>query len=339
MAPPRVIHHDTSIVHSPEYEDFIAKLRAYHEKRGTHFDPEPRVGTKSIDLLHLYNTVIERGGYDKVSDEKLAWRKLGSDFNLGTNNLPALAFSLKTAYYKYLAAYEISTFHGKVPPPREILEDTTAKGGGLLYRTMENFRPSIRRDTGILGTENSEASGDDGTPVRDRIGSEETPGSGGRMTRGLRQAPPQRVLFQPDTQPSRQVRQHPSATSHPPPIPQHHLQQQQTPSHSHQHHMPRVGGPYSHNPSSGTENMSLAVTNYEPRLQMPLTLRPIITPGNNPIEFARRQKALKDAAAAAAAVEGNKNTTVLNYQSNTVPKGMMLPGSKWFYLLPVNFSY
>ncbi|CAD6446232.1 49f2a253-7626-47e7-8305-42f1e1033ed5 [Sclerotinia trifoliorum] len=318
MAPPRVIHHDTSIVHTPEYEDFIAKLRVYHEKRGTHFDPEPRVGTKTIDLLHLYNTVIERGGYDKVSDEKLAWRKLGSDFNLGANNLPALAFSLKTTYYKYLAAYEISTFHGKVPPPREILEDTTAKGGGLLFRTMDNFRPSIRRETGMLGTENSEASGDDGTPVRDRNGSEEMPGSGGRVTRGLRQAPPQRVLFQPDTQPSRQVRQHPSATSHPPPTPQHHLPQHQTPSHSHQHHMPRVGGPYSHNPSSGTESMSLAVASYEPRLQMPLTLRPIITPGNNAVEFARRQKALKDAAVAAAA-EGTK--------SNAIPRGMMLPGT------------
>ncbi|ESZ90144.1 hypothetical protein SBOR_9471 [Sclerotinia borealis F-4128] len=316
MAPPRVVHHDTSIVHSPEYEDFIARVRSYHEKRGTHFDAEPRVGTKSIDLLHLYNTVIERGGYDKVSDEKLAWRKLGADFNLGANNLPALAFSLKTTYYKYLAAYEISTFHGKVPPPREILEDTTAKGGGLLTRTMDNFRPSIRRDTGILGTENSEASGDDGTPVRDRNGSEETPGSGGRMSRGLRQAPPQRVLFQPDTQPSRQVRQHPSATSHPPPTPQHHLPQQQTPSHSHQYHIPRVGGPYSYNPPSATENMSLAVANYEPRLQMPLTLRPIITPGNNPIEFARRQRALKDAAAAA---EGAKNSVI--------PKGMMLPGT------------
>ncbi|KAA8565697.1 hypothetical protein EYC84_009542 [Monilinia fructicola] len=319
--PPRIIHHDTSIVHTPEYDDFIAKLRVYHEKRGTHFDPEPRVGTKTIDLFHLYNTVLERGGYDKVSDEKLAWRRLGADFNLGANNLPALAFSLKTTYYKYLAAYEISTFHGKEPPPREILEDTTAKGGGLLFRTMDNFRPSIRRETGMLGPENSEASGDDGTPVRDRNGSEETPGSGGRITRGLRQAPPQRVLFQPDTQPSRQVRQHPSATSHPPPTPQHHLpqqqqqqqqlqqqqqqlqqqqqqqQQQQTPSHSHQHHMPRL-------------------RNYEPRLQMPLTLRPIITPGNNPVEFARRQKALKDAAAAA---EGARN--------NVVPKGMMLPGT------------
>lgn len=41
-----------------------------------------------------------------VSDtkqSKLAWRKIGQDFNLGTTNLPALAFNLKTAYYKNLA--------------------------------------------------------------------------------------------------------------------------------------------------------------------------------------------------------------------------------------------
>ena len=305
MAPPPPLPRsarESSISYTPEYNEFIAKLTVYHEKRGTHFDPEPRVGSRHVDLLHLFNTVVQRGGYDKVSDEKLAWRKLGQDFNLGTSNLPALAFSLKSTYYKYLAAYEISTIHGQEPPPREILEETTAKGGGLLSRTLENYRPSARRETGALGNDHSDASGDDGTPARDRHGSEETPGSGGRGTRGLRQAPPQRVLFQPDTQPSRQSRV--STTSHPP-TPQHHQQQQQ----------PR-GASTSYNPSSNMENMSLAVTNYEPRPQMPLTLRPVITPGNNPVEYARRQRALRDAAANA------------SRQTAPAPR-LMLPGCKF----------
>lgn len=306
MAPPRIP--GEPIPYTAEYTDFIAKLRAYHEKRGTHFDPEPRVGAKNVDLLLLYNMVMERGGYDKVSDEKLAWRKLGQDFNVGQNNLPALAFQLKTVYYKYLAAYEISTVHGKEPPPREILEDTTAKGGGLLTRTMDNFKPSSRRETGALGNENSEASGDDGTPARDRNGSEETPGSGGRVTRGLRQAPPQRVLFQPDTQPSRQAR-HVSHTSHPPPS-----------QPSHQQQGPR-GASTSYNPSSNIDNMSVAVANYEPRPQMPLTLRPVITPGNNPVEFARRQKALSQVAA--------------NGRVTTATPRVMLPGSKFVSYLVV----
>jgi chromatin structure-remodeling complex subunit RSC9 len=278
VPPPRPDSESSSIPDYPEYNDFIEKLRIYHEKRGTVFDPAPRVGSKHVDLLKLFNMVVERGGYDKVSDEKLAWRKLGTEFNLGTANLPALAFGLKTIFYKYLAAYEISTIHGKEPPPKEILEDQTAKGSGLLTRTMDNYRPSNRRETGALGNDNSEASGDDGTPVRERHGSEEAPGSGGRVTRGLRQAPPQRVLFQPDTQPSRQTR-HGAMTSHQP---------------SSQQQQQYRGASTSYNPSSNLENMSPTVTNYEPRPQMPLTLRPVITPGNNPVEWARRQRLMKE---------------------------------------------
>jgi chromatin structure-remodeling complex subunit RSC9 len=302
---------EPSISYTPEYNDFIQKLTAFHEKRGTHFEAEPKVGNKHVDLLHLYNVVVGRGGYDKVSDEKLAWRKLGVEFNLGTSNLPALAFSLKTAYYKNLAAYEIVHIHGKEPPPKEILEDTTAKGSGLLTRTFENYRPSTRRETGALGNDHSEASGDDGTPSRERNASEETPGSGGRVTRGLRQAPPQRILFQPDTQSSRQTRNI-SATSHAPSPQQATNQQQQ----QHQQQLPR-GASTSYNPSSNMENQSLAVVNYEPRPQMPLTLRPVITPGNNPIEFAKRQKIFRD------------NELARNGRLPPPRQNIMLPGSKF----------
>lgn len=274
--PPRPDPEPSSVPDYPEYHEFIRKLRDYHEKRGTTFDPAPRVGSKHVDLLKLFQIVVERGGYDAVSDEKLAWRKLGTEFSLGTANLPALAFSLKTTFYKYLAAYWIKSIYGKEPPPKEILEDQTAKGSGLLTRTMENYRPSNRRETGALGNDNSEASGDDGTPVRDRHGSEEAPGSGGRVTRGLRQAPPQRILFQPDTQSSRHSR-HATVTSHPP-------SSQQQPQYR--------GASTTYNPS--LENMSHAVATYEPRPQMPLTLRPVITPGNNLAEWTRRQKLIKD---------------------------------------------
>lgn len=39
------------------------------------------------------------------------------------------------------SAYEIETYWGEVPPPREILEDISAKGGDLRSRTLENFPP------------------------------------------------------------------------------------------------------------------------------------------------------------------------------------------------------
>jgi chromatin structure-remodeling complex subunit RSC9 len=290
---------EASITYTPEYNDFIGKLTAYHAKRGTNFDPEPRVGSKHVNLLQLFNAVVKRGGYDKVSDEKLAWRKLGQDFRLGNTNLPALAFSLKTAYYRNLAAYEISTIHNKEPPPKEILEETTAKGGALLSRTVENYRHASRRETGGLQDGQSGESGDDGTPVRERAGSEDPPGSGGRATRGLRQAPPQRVLFQPDTLPARQTHRHISTPT------------ASTPTST---TAPR-GASTSHNPSSNPENMSQAVANYEPRVQQPLTLRSVVTPANAPAEFAKRQRMLKEHAAS------------LNGKS-VPPQRMMLPGSK-----------
>lgn len=58
-------------------EEFLGKLTAFHEQRGTRLETEPRVGARTVNLLDLYNTIIARGGYDKVSEEKLAWRKVG----------------------------------------------------------------------------------------------------------------------------------------------------------------------------------------------------------------------------------------------------------------------
>jgi len=72
----------------------------------TNFDPAPKVGNRRVDILRLYKRVVSDGGYDVVSDtkqSKLAWRRIGQEFNLGSSNLPALAFNLKTAYYKTLA--------------------------------------------------------------------------------------------------------------------------------------------------------------------------------------------------------------------------------------------
>jgi chromatin structure-remodeling complex subunit RSC9 len=75
------------------------------------------------------------------------------------------------------------------------------------------------------------------------------------------------------------------------------------------------GASTSYNPSSNMENMSHAVTNYEPRPQMPLTLRPVVTPGNNPVEWMRRQRVLKEHA-------GSLN-------ARPPPPKVVLPGSKF----------
>jgi hypothetical protein len=87
-----------------------------------------------------------------------------------------------------LRAYEISTVHNREPPPKEILEDVSAKGGDLLNRTVENFFPPGSRETERLrnGDEDSEDEEEEGdvkrTPRDDKMDVDE-PGSLGRSTR------------------------------------------------------------------------------------------------------------------------------------------------------------
>ena len=72
----------------------------------TILDVQARVNGKHIDLLKLWKVVTGRGGYDAVSREKLAWRSVGHEFELGATNAAAYAFALKTVYYKNLASVD-----------------------------------------------------------------------------------------------------------------------------------------------------------------------------------------------------------------------------------------
>ncbi|KAH8897077.1 hypothetical protein GQ53DRAFT_679690 [Thozetella sp. PMI_491] len=302
MAPPKTQEH--IVDRTPEYDEFINNLKLFHEKRGTNFDPEPKMGNIIVDLLKLFNYVVEQGGYDKVSEEKLMWRKVCETLNLMRTSAPADAYSLKQIFYKNLAAYEIKTIHNKEPPPPEILEFTTAKGGGLLTRTLENYAGKSK----LTGHRDSEASGDDGTPARDRPGGSDTPGSG-RAARGLREAPPQRVIFQPDTS-TRSTRhasnQHSNSNTHTPTQASHH------PSNSHHHHQPHpphphtpgpmaTGHPYQqpirgashiYNPQEADLQVQ-SIMSWDSQRSDPLQLGIADTPSSNPQLFASRQRALR----------------------------------------------
>ncbi|KAB5566469.1 hypothetical protein GE09DRAFT_1106929 [Coniochaeta sp. 2T2.1] len=298
MAPPEAWH---TVDHSPEYEEFIAKLTEFHTKRGTSFDPTPKLGVRQIDLLKLYKYIVAHGGYDAVSDEKLAWRKSCEELGLMTNNPPAAAFQLKTHYYRYLAAYEIKTVHNKEPPPPEILEHTTAKGSGLLTRTLENYAPN-RRETGFRDSDN-----DEGTPLRDRP-AEDTPGSSARASRGLRQDPPQRVIYTPETSSSRQPRhpsgQHPTASSHN--SPRHSQTHSQGPQqhavHANQYPSARGGASHSYIPPN-PEFQNSAIMNYDWQRPVPLPVRPVRTPATDPNAFAEERRVARLRAAGKSAAD------------------------------------
>ena len=287
LLPPDVPPH--VIDRTPEYQHFMARLKDYHNQRGTQLDPEPKVGSMYLDLFKVFNHIITNGGYDKISEEKLAWRRMAWEMGIHSHNEASTAFALKEKFYKNLAAFEISTVHGKEPPPKDILEDVTAKGAGLLSRTRDNFRSKRESNIGPDST----ASGDEATPSRERPIMDNT--SSARVSRGLREAPTQRVIFQPDTASSRLPR-HPSA--HNTPIANHtsspnlasgHIPMAQpsmmTPA--------GLGGSRTtrapsiiHNPIDDTSSSHM-VNSYQPLHTKPLQLRAVATPSNTPSGFPR----------------------------------------------------
>ncbi|TRX92317.1 hypothetical protein FHL15_006703 [Xylaria flabelliformis] len=290
---------------SPEYNDFIQKLTAFHEKRGTSFEPEPRLPTMhghvNVDLYKLYKAVIDKGGYDELNKVQKAWGQLAGELGMyyaDNKGMGQLSFQLKQDFYRYLAAYWIQDCYGRDPPPKEILEQQScaSKHGPVLTRTMENFKLSARRP----GEE---------TPTRDERPAESTPTSANRASGRLREAPPQRVPFQPDTGPSRQTRNvsshHNTPSSNTTQNNYHGNQAQQNHHHLPQQHNPNnplhviqaqqaaLRGASSSFTPANSEMASRLGDPFEPRPPFSVPLRPVNTPGNNPVEFAKRQRLLK----------------------------------------------
>ncbi|KAI2609725.1 uncharacterized protein GGS25DRAFT_485961 [Hypoxylon fragiforme] len=295
---------------TPEYNEFIQKLTAFHEKRGTAFEPEPRLPTMhghvNVDLLKLYKAVIAKGGYDELNKVQKAWGVLAAELGMhhvDSKGIGQLSFQLKQDFYRYLAAFWIYDHYGREPPPKEILEATScaSKNGPVLTRTTDNFKLPGSRS----GVE---------TPSRDDRQAESTPVSGNRASGRLREAPPQRVPFQPETGPSRQPRQ-PSSnhntptntapntahTSHLPHAqhPNHHFSQNHNsnnPLHLIQAQQAALRGASTTYTPTNMETASRLAELFEPRPPISVPLRPVNTPGNNPVEFAKRQRQLRIAA-------------------------------------------
>jgi chromatin structure-remodeling complex subunit RSC9 len=297
------VHH---IERTPEYEEFIKKLAAFHEQRGTTFEPEPRLpvsgGHVNVDLLQLYRGVIERGGYDELCSKQKAWGQLATDLGMfadDNKNMGQLSFQLKSDFYRFLGAFWIQDQYGKEPPPKEILETVSCatKFGPILTRTVESFELATGKR---LGSE---------TPVKEDKPAESTPVSGNRASGRLREAPPQRIPFQPETGPSRSTRHsssqhnvnqsHSSSNSHSVQgqHPQHHAPQRYDGSHmvqAPQHALRGASGAYVPPNSEGASRLSEV---FDPRGPISVTLRPVHTPGNNPVEYAKRQRQMRMAAA------------------------------------------
>lgn len=92
-------------------------------------------------------------------------------------------FQIDDAFLTGCRAYEIKFFHGRDPPPVEILESVTAKGGNILNRTLENFKPHLGR-TSFPGSFSDTDDEGAKTPQEERMEIDDPANSGGRSTRG-----------------------------------------------------------------------------------------------------------------------------------------------------------
>jgi hypothetical protein len=100
-------------------EAFLDDVAAYHAQRGfvlilwpleqslildrTNFERDARISGKSVSLHRLYNMVMEKGGYDKLSDERMAWRQLVKPLGFAHQHEGAMTFQIKSLYYRNLA--------------------------------------------------------------------------------------------------------------------------------------------------------------------------------------------------------------------------------------------
>ncbi|EDO39168.1 predicted protein, partial [Nematostella vectensis] len=103
-----------------EYNNFMTKLKKFHDSKGTPFRRLPWLGGQFLDLFLLYKKVTDHGGWVKVTEDK-KWRDIAEFFNLPSTCTNA-AFALRQHYARYLEAYERINFFG------EDAEDVLASG-------------------------------------------------------------------------------------------------------------------------------------------------------------------------------------------------------------------
>ena len=102
-------------------EAFLDQVQAYYVRRGcvdgqfdigaknkltsdrVSWERYPKVAQEPISLFHLYRLVMGAGGYDKLSGERLLWRRLLEPFGLQQHlNQGQITFQLKSVYYRNL---------------------------------------------------------------------------------------------------------------------------------------------------------------------------------------------------------------------------------------------
>ncbi|KAF9914390.1 Chromatin structure-remodeling complex protein rsc9 [Lobosporangium transversale] len=115
-----------TIDYTEEYNRFMARLEAFHQKHGTTLNREPVLGSQRLDLLKVYKLVTAHGGCEKVTAER-GWKRITLPFNFPptcTNS----AYVMKSVYVKNLELFEQEDFFGKeVPVNKDLIESNISR--------------------------------------------------------------------------------------------------------------------------------------------------------------------------------------------------------------------
>ncbi|XP_061172130.1 AT-rich interactive domain-containing protein 4A-like [Saccostrea echinata] len=90
---------------SEEKDRFVAQLYKFMDDRGTSINRMPTLGNKDLNLYRLFNIVQTLGGYNKVTNLN-KWKAVAGRMKTGLPSQNMVSHQLKTAYKKYLHAFE-----------------------------------------------------------------------------------------------------------------------------------------------------------------------------------------------------------------------------------------
>ncbi|OAD76410.1 C2H2-type zinc finger transcription factor [Phycomyces blakesleeanus NRRL 1555(-)] len=124
------------IERSDKYNAFIQDLMQFHSRKSTRLQTEPVLGGKKIDLLKLYESVLEAGGFDQVTKNR-SWKKVGEIFQFPSTCTNS-AYILKGLYIRNLLGWEEEKIWRKTwVPPKELFGPEAHKASTLAGKSYK----------------------------------------------------------------------------------------------------------------------------------------------------------------------------------------------------------
>lgn len=139
-----------------EKDRFVAQLYKFMDDRGTSINRMPTLGSKDLNLYRLFNIVQTLGGYNKVTNSN-KWKAVAGRMKTGLPSQNMVSHQLKTAYKKYLHAFEdfyrkLGSTMGTISRPGRS-RNNSGRGMGV-------YKSQVKEQEKTIATEKEESKSD-----------------------------------------------------------------------------------------------------------------------------------------------------------------------------------